>query len=373
MMKSMMTAHQPSITEWFSYLGNVRESARVRHEDNQKNQRLEILYQTIGLPYERPTRFEARELSDANPAWRRLVARRGSELCAIRLVPKRPHLPKLRKRGWTIKQCYRRWFLKQPINPDQYYAELCPHTNKLLWSTIFVVNHRGLFGEIIRGQHSQLTHGNRRQPLYHFRYDGMRWQWDRQLAANRAAQQVAKRAIAKLKTGTASRRVLKERLGAEFNAQRYLMGYFEATVWPDHTVRFIDYNRVLARHLPLPPAEPAAATVAKRSVVGVTAYPGVAVGTAIVVTERTVGSVVFPRRSVLVCDNTDVRFLPLMKKAAAVVINRGGTLSHAAIVMRELKKPCIVATGRATKVFKTGDRIQVDATNATAITMPTVG
>ena len=58
---------------------------------------------------------------------------------------------------------------------------------------------------------------------------------------------------------------------------------------------------------------------------------------------------------------TRPEFLPLMKKAAAFVTDAGGLLSHAAIVARELKKPCIIATETATKVFKDGDLIEVDA------------
>ena len=50
-----------------------------------------------------------------------------------------------------------------------------------------------------------------------------------------------------------------------------------------------------------------------------------------------------------------------MKKSAAVVTDEGGMLSHAAIVSRELKKPCVVGTLKATRVLKDGDIIEVDA------------
>jgi pyruvate,water dikinase len=54
-------------------------------------------------------------------------------------------------------------------------------------------------------------------------------------------------------------------------------------------------------------------------------------------------------------------FVPAMKKAAAIVTAEGGLLCHAAIISRELKKPCIVGTKVATSILKTGTRIQVDA------------
>jgi len=49
-----------------------------------------------------------------------------------------------------------------------------------------------------------------------------------------------------------------------------------------------------------------------------------------------------------------------MKKAAAIITDRGGITSHAAIVSRELGVPCIIGTQAATQVLKDGDRVHVD-------------
>jgi len=49
MPKAVITTNQPSITEWLSAIGDVEESNTFRKEDNQKNVRLEKLYQEIGL------------------------------------------------------------------------------------------------------------------------------------------------------------------------------------------------------------------------------------------------------------------------------------------------------------------------------------
>jgi len=64
---------------------------------------------------------------------------------------------------------------------------------------------------------------------------------------------------------------------------------------------------------------------------------------------------------ILVTGMTRPEFLQLMKKASAFVTDAGGMLSHAAIVARELKKPCVLATEIATKIIKDGDEIEVDA------------
>ena len=64
---------------------------------------------------------------------------------------------------------------------------------------------------------------------------------------------------------------------------------------------------------------------------------------------------------ILVTNTTHPNYLPAMQKAAAFVTNEGGIISHAAIVARELKKPCIVGTKIATQLLKDGDMVEVDA------------
>lgn len=58
-------------------------------------------------------------------------------------------------------------------------------------------------------------------------------------------------------------------------------------------------------------------------------------------------------------------FIPAMEKASAFVTDEGGILCHAAIVSREMRKPCIIGTKIATKIFKDGDLVEVDANKGT--------
>ena len=66
---------------------------------------------------------------------------------------------------------------------------------------------------------------------------------------------------------------------------------------------------------------------------------------------------------ILVCTYTDPEWTPLFTLASAVVVDTGGTLSHAAIVAREYKIPAVLATGNATKLLHDGDMVIVDGTN----------
>lgn len=69
----------------------------------------------------------------------------------------------------------------------------------------------------------------------------------------------------------------------------------------------------------------------------------------------------FIEGEVLVCSMTDPNYVPLMKRASAFVTDMGGILCHAAIISREMKKPCIIGTKIATKVLKNGDLVEVNA------------
>lgn len=69
----------------------------------------------------------------------------------------------------------------------------------------------------------------------------------------------------------------------------------------------------------------------------------------------------FKPGEILVTNQTTPDFVPLMKKALAIVAEQGGITSHAAIVSRELGIPAIVGVEKAMQIFKDGDEVEVDA------------
>ncbi len=69
----------------------------------------------------------------------------------------------------------------------------------------------------------------------------------------------------------------------------------------------------------------------------------------------------FNEGDVLVSIATNPNMVPLMKKSCAIITDIGGITCHAAIVSRELGKPCIIGTKIATKALKDGDKVEVDA------------
>lgn len=69
----------------------------------------------------------------------------------------------------------------------------------------------------------------------------------------------------------------------------------------------------------------------------------------------------FQNGDILVAPETTPDFVPYMKLAIAIITDRGGVTSHAAIVSRELGIPCVIGTNIATSALHDGDLVEVDA------------
>ena len=97
---------------------------------------------------------------------------------------------------------------------------------------------------------------------------------------------------------------------------------------------------------------------AKAILTGIAACPGIAVGPVKIVEASQIDKV--KNGDVLVAEMTTPDFVPAMKRATAIVTDRGGRTAHAAIVSRELGIPCVVGTEVATKTLSDGQEITVD-------------
>jgi len=97
-----------------------------------------------------------------------------------------------------------------------------------------------------------------------------------------------------------------------------------------------------------------------KEVKGLPAYKGIVTGYVRVIrTPQDLPSL--KQGEILVAHHTSPDFVLAMKRSAAIVTDEGGITSHAAIVSRELKIPCVTATKEGSNVFKTGDFIEVNA------------
>jgi len=175
---------------------------------------------------------------------------------------------------------------------------------------------------------------------------------------NATAEKELKRVLKRLIVVGGKQKRLRRLLKSRFS-HNYLHGYFEAIIWLDGTITFFDYNRIIPSYLTTP-LNPKKFDNLKSEIRGFGSFKGKTKGRVCRVNNRNINFVNFPSQSVLVCENTDVRYVSFMEKAVAIVTDKGGILSHAAIIAREMNKPFIVGTKIATSILKNGDLIEVD-------------
>lgn len=354
---SKLLETQISLTEWLAKIGH-KDAKQMREEDNIKRVRLGQISEVTGLPYDKPTSFDALEITKKTPKFKQFLHEHGDELCALRLMPKKgEHVEKLRNRGKSIRDAVE-WFDSLDIDPAKYNADFVPHINDYSWATIFVVNDHGIFGEIYKGGHHILTQGlYEGSPPILFGCDFKSWQLD---PPNKSAQDYLKILVEYLHVPDPKQQAqLKEAVGAQF-VNGYMKGYFESTHSEVAGTWFIDYNRLLGdryndyqfQHRSKQPTD---------VIQGRVASSGVAAGKVHIVHDPLTEDI--EEGEILVCEMTTPDYIPLMVKAAGIVTDQGGILCHAAIVARELGKPCIVGTGNATELLKTGDEVVLDLVN----------
>jgi len=100
-----------------------------------------------------------------------------------------------------------------------------------------------------------------------------------------------------------------------------------------------------------------------KEIKGISASKGKVEGIAKIILNPVTEFEKFKNGDILIASMTRPEYIHLMKKASAIITDEGGITSHASIVSRELGKPCIIGTRFATKVFKDGDLVEVDANN----------
>jgi pyruvate,water dikinase len=96
------------------------------------------------------------------------------------------------------------------------------------------------------------------------------------------------------------------------------------------------------------------------SLEGVIASPGRVIGKARVINDLAEQEKCKPNE-IIVIAQTRPQYNQYLSKVLGIITAEGGALCHAAILAREHKIPCIVGTKYATKKFKTGDTISLDA------------
>jgi len=152
-----------------------------------------------------------------------------------------------------------------------------------------------------------------------------------------------------------SREIIKKNLPSFSELQKRRKGYiyFNGRIYSGLSVHDFKKNentRFLKNSLTIP----------KHILEGITAAKGNVVGRArVILNLESLNKL--KEKEILITAMTTPDYLVAMEKAVAFITDEGGITCHAAIVARELGKPCVIATKIATKVIRSGDLIEVDA------------
>lgn len=347
-----------SLTEWMEkiHLHNILE---FRHEDNTKYNRLKQLCSTIDIKYNVPTDVAIMDVVNETSAFQKICEQKKNTKCNWRLIPRAPVFPKLRIRAVTFEGGYE-WFKQQKINPSHYERlEIIKYSDHIALSSIFLINNYGIWGEVIKGDLWQLAYGIYKKRPSSFSFDFKKWEISN---SDTGMLKLIKDAIAPLYIDDETEREkLRKTLNADFT-NHYLNGYYEFIIWPGEDALFMDYNRVIYRQLK---------NINFRNIHtfskmgGTCASPGMAYGKVKIIKDPSHNDIEIGE--ILVCDMITMEYIDLMQKAGAIIVEQGNVLSHAAIISRELKKPCIVMAKDITKKLKTDDEIFVNADNGTIV------
>jgi phosphohistidine swiveling domain-containing protein len=298
------------------------------------------------------------DIIDHSEAYRALVSDAGDTPYAVRALPRVDGLPVLRNRKLLVGDLAK-WLLSQDANLKNYDFSFEAHIDPVA-AALFVVGPERVFGEAAHGGILQLNKGSLSEDgSLRFEFDYRQWRFSR---LDARLESFLRAALGFLHIADEGRQSgIAKAIGSTFTSS-YLSGYFEVINSPRDGPVFIDYNRELLRNAEQLLMDDAVLSkdLPARTLRGQPASHGVVSGRARVLKDDSPGALSLRPGEILVCHFTSPALLPLIIQAAAVVTDVGGVLSHAAIVCRELQKPCVVGLKTATLVINDLDEIEVD-------------
>jgi len=345
------------LSEWLNNFDS-KKSRKFILEEKSKEKRLQKLRELIGLPSVPTFVFNYDELSEKK--FKLFYKYNKNKTFNLRLLPTEKSLPVIRNKNKTLIEQIR-WLNKLMVDKCKYKLLFKTFVRTTEWSTLFIVNKKGISGEIIKGISPQLTTGWQKYNSVKFHYDFKKWHFSSS----------SKEFIKKIKVlvkylfvkSQKIQKVIKNEIGASF-ASGYLEGYFEC-VFPNtkYGAWFIDYNRLVSKLYENSIFVELDRNIGNQGKLleGVCGSPGRVKGIVKIVKEKDIHSALRSHFDILITKITTPKFIPLVKKVKAIITDEGGVLSHASIVCRELNIPCLIGTKIATKVFKDGDMVEVDA------------
>ncbi len=157
-----------------------------------------------------------------------------------------------------------------------------------------------------------------------------------------------------LRRGVLDRDLLESRLEAVRNGARFVF----TTIDGVDQVHFVEQTEYLMMRIAR--QRQVVSESNENQLAGSAAWPGVYRGRArVLLSPDTVGQT-FEDGEVLVSIQSSPALMPFLRRCGAIVTDEGGIACHAAIIARELRKPTLIGTQKATTLIQTGDLVEVD-------------
>ena len=338
------------LSKWFEKVGV--DARKLAGEDVNKDHKLMFLNKTIGMPINHPTIFEITDVLAQTDEFRKFAEEYRERTFGLRLSPKGETGLVLRNKYTNVKDAVE-WIKSLDINFSEYKALFKEYAGECVCAAVFVVNEKGILGEALKDSLNYLITGSHTEAIP-FSFDFNSWKFARE---DSFVEESVKAVIEFLKVNDHEKQqALREKLNATF-ANDYLQGYFEIIRLDTGEYWFIDYNRFLGKYY-----ENISLDMKREGHInGHCASPGKVSGKVKILSspEQEING------EIVVTELTTPNNLHQIRNAAAIITNKGGILSHAAIVCREIGKPCIVGTGNATEILQDGQEVEVDAESGT--------
>lgn len=334
--------------EWLNP-ADPEATAAIIEEDAVKRERLLKLNEIIGLPTPAYTFIDPSVL-DRPEDLRGYFGEVDEEKdrFAVAFLPKEEGGGVRRHRGLLLQDCFD-WALANRPDKGNYDFLVEPSYEQNEWSTIFVVDNEGVYGEVIEGQHFQLTQGAHitgTPSQFLFKNDTLYISG----GSGDRARNIINEFIRDITvTDSAKRAELYGAVGARFTVRGQLKGYFEAVTDTRFGKAFIDYNRLLGRYFTIPDKLQLVNQHEQSTtkLTGKIAVEGMAEGTLLSADQMAESGDI--ERSIFTAMLTRAENVPLMMVADGIVTEMGGITSHAAVVARMIGKPCLVGVEGATQ------------------------
>jgi phosphohistidine swiveling domain-containing protein len=237
---------------------------------------------------------------------------------------------------------------------EDFFADVAQHTTVFPAWVLIYIEQEGIVDPEVRGLAEQIRSHSLYPVIERQILEPLAIQTAEQLGFTEPDRACDLFLWSELKAGTVTRELLESRLQSVEAGERYIF-QVNAGAESFQLVSQTGYllTRLAKQRQRLPVSDAGELT-------GQVAWSGIFRGRARVVLCLDSQGYTLQADEVLVSIQSNPALLPLMKTCGAIVTDDGGIACHAAILARELKKPTLIGTGKATKTIREGDLIEVD-------------